>query len=250
VLGLGVDIGGSGMKAAVVDLATGDLRSDRIRIDTPHPATPEAMTAVLCELIARHEWAGPVGCAFPAVVRRGVVRSAANIDESWIDVDARSMFASATGRVVTMVNDADAAGVAEMRLGAGRDRDGVVLVLTFGTGIGSGLFVDGVLVPNTELGHLELDGYDAETRASAKARDDEGLDWKRWARRVEHYLRHLERLFAPELFIVGGGASKSSSKWLPRIDVDTEVVPAVMRNNAGIVGAALLGQEVATPAST
>jgi polyphosphate glucokinase len=238
-LGFGIDIGGSGMKAAIVDISTGELVSDRIRIDTPQPATPEAMAEVLNELVTHHRWGGPIGVAFPAVVRHGVVGSAANIDKSWIDVDADALFSASSGLDVHMLNDADAAGVAEMRFGAGAGRKGVVMMLTFGTGIGSGLFIDGVLVPNTELGHLELDGVDAESRAAAKARDREDLRWSEWAKRVEHYLLHVEALFSPDLFIVGGGASKKSHKWLPEIDIATEIVPAQMANNSGIVGAAL-----------
>jgi polyphosphate glucokinase len=183
-LGFGIDIGGSGMKAAIVDISTGELVSDRIRIDTPQPATPEAMAEVLNELVTHHRWGGPIGVAFPAVVRHGVVGSAANIDKSWIDVDADALFSASSGLDVHMLNDADAAGVAEMRFGAGAGRKGVVMMLTFGTGIGSGLFIDGVLVPNTELGHLELDGVDAESRAAAKARDREDLSWSEWAKRV------------------------------------------------------------------
>lgn len=235
----GIDIGGTGMKAAVVDLDTGDLSTERHRIDTPKPATPAAMAEVVRELVAVHGWTGSVGCAFPAVVRNGVVGSAANIDDSWLDVDADAVFTDAIGAPVHMLNDADAAGVAEMRFGAGRGRDGVVMMLTFGTGIGSGLFVDGILVPNTELGHLELDGFDAEKRAAASAKKREDLSWTQWAERVERYLRHVEALFSPELFIVGGGASKQADRWLPKVSIGTEIVPAVMQNNAGIVGAAL-----------
>lgn len=249
-LGFGIDIGGSGMKAATVDLSTGELASDRFRIDTPQPATPAAMAEVLCELVEHHGWTGPMGVAFPAVVRHGVVGSAANIDKSWLDVDADAVFTEASGRDVHMLNDADAAGLAEMRFGAGAQPDGsphpgVVMMLTFGTGIGSGLFVDGVLVPNTELGHLELDGHDAEKRASAKARERDDLSWKDWAGRVEHYLRHVEALFSPDLFIVGGGASKKPDKWLPHLDVSTPVVPAEMANNSGIVGAAIAANDLA-----
>lgn len=239
-MAFGIDIGGSGMKAAIVDTATGELLSERFRIDTPKPATPEAMAIVVRELAAEHEWTGSVGCAFPAVVRNGIVGSAANIDESWLDVNADETFTEALDAEVHMINDADAAGLAEVRFGAGRGRDGVVMVLTFGTGIGSGLFIDGVLVPNTELGHLELDGHDAEKRAAASARDRHDLSWKKWAERVERYLQHVEALFSPDLFIVGGGASKRSEKWLPEISIDTEIVPAAMQNNAGIVGAALI----------
>lgn len=227
------------MKAAIVDLATGELASERFRIDTPKPANPEAMAEVVCELIEHHGWSGPLGVAFPAVVRNGVVRSAANIDKSWLNVDADELFTNVSGLDVHMLNDADAAGIAEMQFGIGRGRPGVVMMLTFGTGIGSGLFVDGVLVPNTELGHLELDGHEAEKRAAASARDRDDLSWKEWAERVETYLEHLEVLFSPDLFIVGGGASKKPDKWLPHIDIATEVVPAEMANNSGIVGAAL-----------
>ena len=239
-LAFGIDIGGSGMKAAVVDLASGELTTDRLRIDTPKPATPAAMAEVVRELVTTHGWTGSVGCAFPAVVRNGIVGSAANIDESWLHVDADAVFSEALGVEVHMINDADAAGLAEVRYGSGKGRSGVVMVLTFGTGIGSGLFVDGVLVPNTELGHLELDGHDAETKAAASARRRDNLSWSEWAARVERYLRHVEALFSPELFIVGGGASKEPQKWLPKISIDTEIVPATMANNAGIVGAALI----------
>lgn len=240
--GLGIDIGGSGMKAAVVDLETGELVTDRYRIDTPKPATPAAMAEVVVELVRFHQWSGPVGVAFPAVVRNGVVGSAANIDASWIDVDADKLFTKATGLDVHMLNDADAAGIGEITYGAGRGRDGVIMMLTFGTGIGSGLFVDGHLVPNTELGHLELDGYDAEKRAAASAREREGLSWKAWAKRVDAYLRHVEALFSPDLFIAGGGASKYPDRWFPFLDIATEIVPAELANNAGIAGAALEGE--------
>lgn len=238
--GFGIDIGGSGMKAAVVDLDTGDLLSERIRIPTPKPATPDAMAEVARALVAAHGWSGPIGVGFPGIVRHGVVHSAANIDDSWLGVDADAVFTEACGLDVSMVNDADAAGLAEMRWGAGRGVDGVVLVLTFGTGIGSGLFVDGTLVPNTELGHLELDGRDAETHAAASVRERDGISWSAWAPRVERYLRHVEMLFSPDLIIVGGGASKRADKWLPLIDILTPIEPAAMANNAGIAGAALV----------
>ncbi|MGA9279365.1 polyphosphate--glucose phosphotransferase [Ilumatobacter sp.] len=236
----GIDIGGSGMKAAVVDLSTGELLSDRFRIATPQPATPEAMAEVVVELVRHHGWDGGVGCAFPAVVRNGVVESAANIDTSWIDVDADKLFTDALGSGVRMINDADAAGLAEVRFGAAAGRTGVVMMLTFGTGIGSGLFIDGVLVPNTELGHLELDGHDAESRAAASARKRHDWSWSHWSKKVEHYLRHVEALFSPDLFVVGGGVSKHPHKWLDHISIDTEIQVASMANNAGIVGAALV----------
>jgi polyphosphate glucokinase len=236
----GIDIGGSGMKAAPVDLATGELTAERFKILTPHPAVPAAMADVVEKLVRHFDWAGPVGVTFPAVVRNGVTLSAANVDKSWIGTDADALFTKAIGSDVYVVNDADAAGLAEIRYGAGRDRKGVVLVLTFGTGIGSGLFIDGVLVPNTELGHLEVDGHDAEYRAAAIAHDREKLSWKEWAKRVERYLKSVVRLLSPELIIVGGGVSRKSDKWLPYIDVDTELVPAALTNEAGIVGAALI----------
>ena len=183
---------------------------------------------------------GPIGVTFPGIVRHGVIFSAANVDKSWIGTDADALFTKAVGEEVHVVNDADAAGLAEVQFGAGRDRTGVVLVLTFGTGIGSGLFMDGVLVPNSELGHLEIDGHDAESKAAASARDREGLSWKEWAVRVQRYLEVVVKLLSPELVIVGGGASRKADRWLPHIDVDTEVVPAALENEAGIVGAALL----------
>ena len=242
-LGFGIDIGGTGMKAAIVDLASGELRSDRVRIPTPRPATPDAMAKVASELVRALSWSSPIGVGFPGIVRHGVIGSAVNLDPSWVEIDADRVFTDACGVDVAMVNDADAAGLAEVRWGAGREVDGVVLVLTFGTGIGSALFVDGTLVPNTELGHLELDGSDAELRAAAVVREREGIGWKQWAPRVERYLRHLEMLFSPDLFIVGGGASKASEKWLPRITINTPIVPAAMANNAGIVGAALVARD-------
>lgn len=244
-LGFGVDIGGSGMKAAIVDLDTGHLVSERLRTPTPKPATPEAMAKVVAGLVHDHAWTDSIGVGFPGIVRHGVVHLAANVDESWVGVDADRVFTEAAGVDVAMVNDADAAGLAEMQWGAGRDVDGVVVVLTFGTGIGSGLFVDGTLVPNTELGHLELDGRDAETYAAASVREREGIGWDQWAPRVERYLRHVEMLFSPDLFIVGGGASKSADRWLPTISIDTPIVPAAMANNAGIAGAALVARHAA-----
>ena len=242
-LGFGIDIGGSGMKAAIVDLTTGELASERHRIPTPKPATPRAMAAIAAALVGGHGWTGSIGVGFPGIVHHGVVHSAANVDSSWVGVDADAVFTEACGADVSMVNDADAAGLAEMRWGAGRGVAGVVLVLTFGTGIGSGLFVDGTLVPNTELGHLELDGRDAEVHAAASAREREGIGWGKWARRVDRYLHHVEMLFSPDLFIVGGGASKSAEKWLPKLTIDTPIVTAAMANNAGIAGAALVARE-------
>ncbi|WP_318201639.1 polyphosphate--glucose phosphotransferase [Streptomyces sp. SCL15-4] len=238
----GVDIGGSGIKGAPVDLDRGDLTQERHKVLTPHPATPDAVADGVRQVVDHFGWTGPVGLTFPGVVTGGAtVRTAANVDSGWIDTDARALFGERLGGLpVTVVNDADAAGVAEMEFGAGRDRRGTVVLLTFGTGIGSAVFVDGVLLPNTELGHLELNGHEAEKRASSKAKEDGDLSWERWARRVQRYLRHVEMLFSPELFIIGGGVSRKADKFLHLIqDVKAEIVPAQLQNNAGIVGAAM-----------
>ncbi|THA65242.1 ROK family protein [Streptomyces sp. A0958] len=236
----GVDIGGSGIKGAPVDLERGDLAQERRKVLTPHPATPDDVAGCVAEVVGHFDWKGPVGITFPGVVTGGLTRTAANVDKGWIDLDARTLLGDKLGLPVTVLNDADAAGVAEMTFGAGRGRKGTVIVLTFGTGIGSALFVDGKLVPNTELGHLELNGHDAEKRASTKAKEDEDLSWEHWARRVQKYLAHVEMLFSPELFIVGGGISRKADKFLPLIErVRAEMVPAELQNNAGIVGAAM-----------
>jgi polyphosphate glucokinase len=242
-LAFGIDIGGSGMKAAPVDLGRGELAADRFKILTPQPAAPEPMADVVRQLVEHFAWEGNVGVTFPGIIRRGVTYSAANLEKEWVGLDVDALFTEASGRPVHVINDADAAGLAEMRYGAGRGRAGVVLMLTFGTGIGSGLFVDGVLVPNTELGHLEVDGKDAESKAAAVARDREHLSWEKWAERVERYLRQVVFLFSPELIIVGGGASRKADKWVPLIDVGVEVVPATLTNEAGIVGAALVADQ-------
>ncbi|QNP70446.1 ROK family protein [Streptomyces roseirectus] len=238
----GVDIGGSGIKGAPVDLDMGDLAAQRHKVLTPHPATPDAVADGVKQVVDHFGWTGPVGLTFPGVVTGGsTVRTAANVDKSWIDTDARALFTERLGGLpVTVVNDADAAGVAEVAFGAGRGRKGTVILLTFGTGIGSALFSDGVLVPNTELGHLELHGHDAETRASSKAREDGELSWEHWAHRVTKYLAHVEMLFSPELFIIGGGVSRKAQKFLPYVQgIKAEIVPAQLQNNAGIVGAAM-----------
>ncbi|MDQ3739222.1 MAG: ROK family protein [Actinomycetota bacterium] len=245
--GFGIDIGGSGMKAAPVDLATGELADERFRIPTPQPATAESMADVVSRLVEHFGWQEPLGVAFPAVVRRGVIGSAANIDKSWIDTDADAVFTEASGKDVHVINDADAAGLAELRYGVAAGRAGVVLMLTFGTGIGSGLFVDGALVPNTELGHLELDGAEAEARASAAARDREELSWAGWAKRVDRYLDHVTALFSPDLIVIGGGVSKRAEKWLPHLSTSTEVAVARLFNTAGIVGAALARHDEPSP---
>ncbi|MFD4606552.1 MULTISPECIES: polyphosphate--glucose phosphotransferase [unclassified Streptomyces] len=242
----GVDIGGSGIKGAPVDLDRGALAQERHKVLTPHPATPGTVADGVKEVVDHFGWTGPVGLTFPGVVTGGAtIRTAANVDKSWVDTDARALFGGRLGGLpVTVVNDADAAGVAEMHFGAGRGRKGTVVLLTFGTGIGSAVFVDGALVPNTELGHLELNGHEAEKRASSKAKEDHDLSWERWARRVRKYLAHVEMLFSPELFIVGGGVSRKSEKFLPLIEgIKAEIVPAQLQNDAGIVGAAMHAAE-------
>src|SRR3954468_3670133 len=230
----GIDFGGSGIKGAPVDLAKGDFAAERVRIDTPTPSTPTAVAKVFAELLGKFDDSkAPVGVTVPGIVKRGVVHSAANIDKHWIDEDADRLFTEATGRDVHVVNDADAAGLAEVRYGAAKGRRGLVIVTTLGTGIGSALVYDGVLVPNSELGHLEIDGHDAEKRAASSAREREDLSWHAWAKRLTRYYRTLEMLFSPELFVVGGGISKSSDEFLPLLDLDTEIVPAMLRNKAG-----------------
>lgn len=236
---IGVDIGGTGIKGARVDLVSGELLTERIRIETPRPATPQAIAEVVNEVIGQIGGDGPVGLTLPAVIRGQIVRTASNIDESWLGVDAVELFGSQTGRPVSAVNDADAAGLAEMRYGAGRGAKGVVIMITLGTGIGSAVFVDGSLVPNSELGHLPLHHADAEDWAAASVREREELSWKAWSGRVQTYLEIVERVMWPDLIIIGGGVSKKSEKFLPRIEVNTKVVPAQLYNNAGIVGAAL-----------
>ncbi|TXK39438.1 polyphosphate--glucose phosphotransferase [Nonomuraea sp. C10] len=230
---LGIDIGGSGIKGAPVDVRAGELTAERLRIPTPHPAEPGAVADAVARIVRHFDWTGPVGVTFPGVVVDGVVRTAVNLKGSWAGVHAGDLFGGAT-----VLNDADAAGMAEMTYGKGQGQPGVVLMLTFGTGIGSALFADGVLVPNTELGHLQLHGTDAEHRASDRAREEHGLGWHKWAERVEEYLRHVEMLFTPSLIVIGGGVSKKAGKFLPHISLDTPVVPAALLNQAGIIGAA------------
>ena len=241
----GIDIGGSGIKGAIVDVPTGQLATQRQRIPTPQPSTPAAVAEVVAELVSDAQWKGTIGATFPAVIKRGVALSAANVDRSWIGTDVDRVFTDAVGAGsdVTVLNDADAAGIAEARFGAAKGVSGVVIMLTFGTGIGSALLMNGMLVPNTELGHLELDGHDAESRAAASVRDEHGMSYKVWANRVNHYMQHVERLFSPDLFVVGGGVSKNADKWVPLLDLQAPVKPAQLLNNAGIVGAAIAAVE-------
>jgi polyphosphate glucokinase len=237
---LGIDIGGTGIKGAPVDLATGELLAERNKIATPHPSTPDAVTEVVKEVAQSFGWTGAVGATFPGVVSRGTIRTAANVDKAWIGTDAASLFGKALGTDVTVVNDADAAGIAEMTFGAGAGVKGSVLMLTFGTGVGSALFMDGILVPNTEFGHIEIRGKDAEKRASESAKTAHEWGWKEWAERVSEYMQHMEQLLSPDLIIVGGGISKSSEKWVPLLtDVQAKIVTATLHNDAGIVGAAM-----------
>lgn len=239
-LGMGVDIGGSGVKGAIVNLDTGELHTDRIRVDTPKPATPEAVARVVADIVAQFGWSGPVGVTVPAVVKDGVTYSAANIDPSWIGTDARALFTSHLGnRSVTVLNDADAAGIAELTFGAGRGENGLVILLTFGTGIGSAILYNGVLIPNSELGHLEVSGKEAEHRAAASVRERKTLSWEEWADEVSLVLSTYDALFSPDLYIAGGGVSKKSDKWLPLLTTKTRIIPAQLRNHAGIVGGAI-----------
>jgi polyphosphate glucokinase len=237
----GIDVGGSGIKGAPVDTQTGELIAERVRIKTPKPATPEAIIATAAEVVRQSSWDGPVGCGFPAVVKDGVVRTAANIDQAAIGFDIQGRLEQELGNPACVINDADAAGLAEMRWGAGRGVGGAVLVLTLGTGIGTSLFVEGRLVPNTELGHIEIQGEDAEHRAADSARKREDLGWKEYAERLDEYLHRIEDLLWPDLVVIGGGISKKSEKFLPHLTARTRVVPAQMLNEAGIAGAALAG---------
>jgi len=242
----GIDIGGTGIKGAPVDLDTGHLATDRKKIATPQPATPDAVTEVVRELAQSFGWTGVTGATFPGVVIGGSIRSAANVDKSWIGTDAAGLFGKAIGTDVAVLNDADAAGIAEMTFGAGIGVQGSVLMLTFGTGVGSALFTDGVLVRNTEFGHIEIRGKDAEKRASERGKLEHGWSWKEWTVRVSEYLQHIEALISPDLIIVGGGISKESEKWVPYLTgVQAKIVPATLQNDAGIVGAAMAAAGVA-----
>ena len=243
---IGIDFGGTGIKGAPVDLDQGEFAQERVRIKTPTPSTPEAVAEVFVELLGEFpDSDAPVGVTVPGVVQHGVVRSAANIDEAWVDTDADALFTEATGRDVHVVNDADAAGLAEARYGAARGVSGLVIVTTLGTGIGSAMIMDGRLVPNSELGHLEIDGHDAEARAANSAREREDLSWEHWAQRLTRYYGVVEALFSPDLFVVGGGVSKHAEEFLPLLEIRTRIIPATLLNRAGVVGAALYATESA-----
>ena len=238
---LGVDIGGSGIKAAPVDVTTGTLTAERVKVPTPRPARPDAIAGAVKELVADFGWSGRIGVTFPGVVIGGVTRTAANLDQAWIGRGrARRCSARPPGLTVSLLNDADAAGLAEMKFGAGAGEPGTVLMLTFGTGIGSALFTGGQLVPNTEFGHIEIHGKDAEEHASERAQELHDLSWGKWAGRVDEYLGHVEALLWPSLFIIGGGISRKADKFIPLLsNVRARIVPAAMQNDAGIVGAAM-----------
>jgi len=251
-LAVGIDIGGTGIKGALVDTEAGELAGERVKVPTPDGGDPDAVLAAVAELVAGFGSAAdgvPVGVCFPAIVRHGRTMSAANVSKRWIGLEAEALFEKALHRDIHFVNDADAAGVAEVRFGAARGVGGLVIMTTLGTGIGSAFLYDGVLVPNTELGHLEIDGKDAERRAAYSAKERHELDWKHWAKRLQRYYSHVEFLFSPELFVVGGGVSKNHEDFLPLLDLATPIVPAVQRNNAGILGAAWLAAQPANRAS-
>lgn len=249
--GFGIDVGGSGVKGGIVNLDTGELIGDRIKILTPHPATPDAIAKTAAQIVEQAGWTGKVGVTLPSVVKSGRVYTAANIDHSWIGVQADDLFSTAFGgREVSVLNDADAAGLAEDAHGAGKDVIGVVLLLTFGTGIGSALINRGLLMPNTELGHMEVHGKEAEHRAASSVKDRKGLSYERWAEHVSTVLNAYENLFWPDLFIAGGGISRKSEKWIPHLTIRTPIVPATLLNTAGIVGAAMAAEgAAATPTS-
>ncbi|MFZ4117184.1 MAG: polyphosphate--glucose phosphotransferase [Rhodoluna sp.] len=237
---IGIDIGGTGIKGALVDVRTGTLLSERLRYATPEGGSPKEIAAVLRDLISHLPKASglPVGICFPAVVKDGVTKSAANVSKEWIDLDADRLFEKELKRVVHVLNDADAAGLAEAKFGAARDTKGLVVVVTLGTGIGTALIYNGKLIPNAELGHIEIDGVDYESKAAYSAKEREGLSWEQWAQRLQKYFEKLEAYLTPDLFIVGGGVSKEHELFLPLIKLKTKVVPATSRNSAGILGAA------------
>ena len=243
---LGIDIGGSGIKGAPVDLATGEFTAKRLRITTPQRSTPKNVAEVVADIVdsfADTIGDGPLGVTIPAVVTHGKTRSAANIDKSWIDADAEKIFEKRLGRDILLVNDADAAGAAEVHYGAAKGHPGLVMMVTLGTGIGTAIVYRGVLIPNSELGHIEIDGQDAEDRAAASVKEKQGLSYKEWIPRLQRYLERLEALMWPDLIVIGGGISKNSDKFIPKLKLNAEVVPAKLLNTAGIVGAAWLAAD-------
>jgi polyphosphate glucokinase len=240
---LGIDVGGTGIKGAPVDVETGTLCCERVRRPTPDPSTPDAVADVVLDIVREFQWQGPIGCTFPAPIKGGVMRTAANVDKSWVGVNGEQLLAERVHMPVHFINDADAAGVAEMEFGAGRDQPGVVMLLTLGTGIGSAIFVNGVLMPNTELGHLPFRNRDVEWYASDRARKEKELDWQQWAGRLDDVLAQFEFLFYPDLFIIGGGVSRKHDRFLPLLHTEARIVPAQLLNEAGIVGAALAARE-------
>jgi len=239
---LGIDIGGSGVKGAIVNTKKGRLITERYRIPTPQPATPEAVAAVIKKIAKHFKWDGPIGAGLPGVMQQGIARTAANVDKSWIDKDLNKLFSKVTGCKVHVVNDADAAGMAEAKFGAGKGEKGSIMLITVGTGLGTVIFTNGKLVPNLEFGHVILNGLDAETYASDAARKRDKLDWETWAGRFNEYLLYMEDLFWPDKIIIGGGASKKPQNFFPHLTVKAKVVPARLKNEAGIVGAALVSK--------
>lgn len=240
---LGIDIGGSGIKGAPVDVKKGVMLAERYRIKTPKSAKPKPMAKVVAEIARHFDWQGPIGCGFPAAVQQGVVRTAANVHDKWIGTNAANLISKTTGCPTKVINDADAAGLAEMKFGAGKGKKGVVLLITLGTGIGTAIFTEGQLLPNTELGHIEIECIEAEKMASVAIFENQGLSWENWASRLDTYLHRMVELLWPDLIIVGGGISKQHKNFLPLLTVDIPIIPAQMRNNAGIIGAALAGAE-------
>lgn len=239
---LGIDIGGSGIKGAPVHIKTGELLAERIRIKTPKGAKPNPVADVVAEIANTFNWKGPIGIGFPAPIKHGIAMMAANVSQKWIGINADELLSSVTGCPCKVGNDADVAGMAEMAFGAGKGQMGTVIMLTLGTGIGSAIYYNGHLLPNTEFGHLQMKGMDAEHRASDAARQRNGLSWKKYAKRLSTYLNEMEKLFWPDLFIIGGGVSKQHEKFLPLLNLQTRIVPAQFQNEAGIVGAALFSQ--------
>lgn len=237
---LGIDIGGTGIKGAMVETESGEQKGDRFRIPTPSPPLPDKIADVVGEIAAHFSYQGPMGVTFPGVVRNGTIGTAVNLDPAWVGIDGEKLFSSKVGGNVSLINDADAAGIAEMRFGAGKGRRGVTIMVTLGTGIGTAVFINEQLVPNTEFGHLQIRGKDAEHRASERAREKKGLDWKQWAEHVAEFLLALDKLMSPDLFIIGGGVSRKADKFVPHLEehVKVPIQPAVMQNAAGIIGAA------------